>query len=274
MFFHSIIPFISVHLHWIVVEGLAWLHMPTTKRMFKSDPDIVVLSPQRDHHESRLLQSINLHTAYIVQTVTSALDCEKLLNHSNRPVLITNGWNDEIRELLLVLQKNYGSDLPFLVMAEAHNALLGSLAEDAIHSGAQTFIPWSLGTAPLLAYLHRLLEPVPSSGCSAAERIKSTHISINHKARIVNIDDQKIYLPSNLYALFCCMVQNPGEALSYQQLTQALKNGRKVFIAPNTLVVKVYRLRRLFEHTGLHHWMETVPGFGYRYSGPKIHIMD
>ncbi|MDX5934760.1 winged helix-turn-helix domain-containing protein [Acidithiobacillus thiooxidans] len=119
-----------------------------------------------------------------------------------------------------------------------------------------------------------MLEPVPSSGCSAAERIKSTHISINHKARIVNIDDQKIYLPSNLYALFCCMVQNPGEALSYQQLTQALKNGRKVFIAPNTLVVKVYRLRRLFEHTGLHHWMETVPGFGYRYSGPKIHIMD
>jgi len=57
MFFHSIIPFISAHLHWIVVEGLAWLHMPTSKRMFKSDPDIVVLSPQRDHHESRLLQS-------------------------------------------------------------------------------------------------------------------------------------------------------------------------------------------------------------------------
>jgi two-component system phosphate regulon response regulator PhoB len=274
MFSPSILPFISAHLHWIMMDGLAWLHLSTAKGAFKSDPDIVLLSPQSDAHETKLLQTINFNADYIVQTVKSALDYEKMVNHSNKLVVITNGWNDEIREMLLVLQKNYGSNLSFLVMAEAQNALLGHLAEDAIKSGAQTFIPWSLGTAPLLAYLHRLLEKVPSPDFSEADRTESIHISINHKARIVNVDDQKIYLPSNLYALFCCMVQNPGEALSYQQLTQALKNGRKVFIAPNTLVVKVYRLRRLFEHTGLHHWMETVPGFGYRYSGPQIHILD
>ena len=55
----------------------------------------------------------------------------------------------------------------------------------------------------------------------------------------------------------------------YHQLLQVLAEGKKRYIAQNTLVVKIYRLRRILEDTGAHRCLETIPGFGYRFCPPR-----
>ncbi|MBN2679903.1 winged helix-turn-helix domain-containing protein [Acidithiobacillus montserratensis] len=274
MFTFSVIPFLSAHLHWIMMDGLAWLHMPTTGATFRKDPDILIVSHHNETLSHTLAEKIKLNTAYIVETARSVSDCEKWINNSIQPIIVTTEWDHEIKSIVQTLQEKHDAEMQFLVMAQATSTKLGKLAEDAIHSGAQTFIPQALGSAPLVAYLHRLMKQRASACLAEFDDLNSTRVTVNQKARIVRVQDQKIYLPRNLFALFLYMAHNRGKALSYQQLTQAQKEGKSVFMAPNTLVVKMYRLRGMFEHTSLHHRLETVPGYGYRYTGPEIQITD
>lgn len=274
MFNLSAIPFLSAHLHWIMMDGLAWLHMPTKRAALKRYPDVLILTSNNHPSDQALTETLMLNTAYTIESVRTVSDCEKWAHNSIQPIVVTTEWDHEIKSTIYALQDKFGTELKFLVMSQATDAMLGKLAEDAIHSGAQTFIPQALGSAPLVAYLHRLIKQRASACLAGSDDLNSMRVTVNQKARIVRVQDQKIYLPQNLFALFLYMVHNRGEALSYQQLTQAQKEGKSVFMAPNTLVVKMYRLRRMFEHTSLHHWLETVPGYGYRYTGPEIQITD
>lgn len=249
------------HLHGLLAEGLAWLHLPTGQSRLQQNPDVLILSANADAQETRLEQTLEQQTAFTARLCRTVFDCALIPPKSSCKIIIANGWNAQIKEMLTIQHHNMEVYPPLLVLADAPPQLLGNLAEDAIKTGAQMFLPWSLGTAPLLAYIEKIVDAHTPKDFSA--------VLLNHKARTVCFKDQNIYLPRHLYALFHFMTTHSGEALSCQQLTQALSDGRKVFIEPNTLVVKIYRLRRMFEPVGLHHCLETVPGYGYRYTGPK-----
>ncbi|MBU2853901.1 winged helix-turn-helix transcriptional regulator [Acidithiobacillus ferriphilus] len=157
--------------------------------------------------------------------------------------------------------------MPFLVIGDDTEANSGSIAVAAIEAGAAAFIPWALGEGLLMAHLRRLADEMTIRRMELSKL--PGQIQLDPRSRRVSIFDQELYLPKQLFRLFEYMVTHPDEAISYHQLLQVLAEGKKIYIAPNTLVVKIYRLRRILEDTGVHRWLETIPGFGYRFCPPK-----
>ena len=55
-------------------------------------------------------------------------------------------------------------------------------------------------------------------------------------------------------------------------LADILRGGKGAYLAPNTLVVKIHRLRRILENARAKGWLETVHGFGHRFSPPPKNV--
>ena len=80
---------------------------------------------------------------------------------------------------------------------------------------------------------------------------------------------QEIHLPRRLFYLLYYFATHPDEVVSNDQIADILWGGKGTYLAPNTLVVKIYRLRKILESAGAKGWLETVHSFGYRFSPPK-----
>ncbi|WP_255305326.1 helix-turn-helix domain-containing protein [Acidithiobacillus ferrivorans] len=79
---------------------------------------------------------------------------------------------------------------------------------------------------------------------------------------------------SSAAAVFLCALlfrhpSHPDEVVSNEQIADILWGGQATYLAPNILVVKIYRLRKILESAGAKGWLGTVHGFGYRFSPPK-----
>jgi two-component system phosphate regulon response regulator PhoB len=78
-----------------------------------------------------------------------------------------------------------------------------------------------------------------------------------------------MHVPRRLFYLLHYFALHPDEVVSNDQIADLLSEGKGAYLAPNTQVVKIHRLRKILESAGAKGWLETVPGFGYRFSPPK-----
>ncbi|MBU2846724.1 response regulator transcription factor [Acidithiobacillus ferriphilus] len=255
------------HAHAAALETLAWLHLPTCIHTPPEERRIFLIAPNAHQSGPQEVEYALVRNGYRVQRITSQQDVEKLPKGVEIYHAVVYGWPDDSREHLRLLRDVGHKTVPFLVIGDDTETDSGSIAVAAIEAGATAFIPWALGEGLLMAHLRRLADEMTIRRMELSKL--PGQIQLDPRSRRVSIFDQELYLPKQLFRLFEYMVTHPDEAISYHQLLQVLAEGRKIYIAPNTLVVKIYRLRRILEDTGVHRWLETIPGFGYRFCPPK-----
>jgi two-component system phosphate regulon response regulator PhoB len=204
-----------------------------------------------------------------VRRVTERPEAEQLMRRWDPEVFVLLGWSAATGDWLRRLQfAPHQDDLPFLVVgssAEEDHQEPNAVA--ALEVGAQAYIPASLGLEILTAQVRGLLKKLRTH---APARVgEEENLCIDLVSLRVWILGQEIHLPRRLFYLLYYFATHPDEVVSNDQIADILWGGKGTYLAPNTLVVKIYRLRKILESAGAKGWLETVSGFGYRFSLPE-----
>ncbi|MBU2764869.1 response regulator transcription factor [Acidithiobacillus ferrivorans] len=204
-----------------------------------------------------------------VHTVTEQAEAEQWMRHWDPEVLVLLGWSAAMGDWLQRLRlAPHQDDLPFLVVGNGSEDHERMDAVAALETGAQAYIPSSLGSEPLTAQVRNVLK-----NCERTRRPiqvgEMETLCIDLVSLRVWILGQEIRLPRRLFYLLHYFALHPDEVVSNDQIADILSEGKGAYLAPNTQVVKIHRLRKILESVGAKGWLETVPSFGYRFSPPR-----
>ena len=205
-----------------------------------------------------------------VMRVTERAEAEQLVRRWDPEVMVLLGWSTTTGDWLRHLQfASRQGELPFLVVGnsagEEHEE---TNAVAALEVGAQAYIPAGMGLGILTAQVCGLLKKLRTQA-PAPRLVQEENLCIDLVSLRVWILGQEIHLPRRLFYLLYYFATHPDEVVSNEQLADILWGGKGTYLAPNTLVVKIYRLRKILESAGAKGWLETVHSFGYRFSPPK-----
>lgn len=180
----------------------------------------------------------------------AALDPQLVLLDISLPFYNGYHWCTEIRKL---------SKVPILFLSSASDNLNIVMS---IQMGGDDFIakPFDLTvlTAKIQALLRRTYEFSGATGL------------LEHRGAILNTHDatltyggRNIELTRNEYKILQILVESRGKIVSRDDLMTRLW-ATDSFVDDNTLTVNVARLRRTLEEAGLHDYIQTKKGIGYR----------
>ena len=196
--------------------------------------------------------------------VTEAADGRVALRllYDERPDLVLldismpglDGWAtlERIREV---------SDVP-VVMVSALGAELEKVR--ALRGGADDYVTKPFGRQELLARVESVLRRAPAPGLR--ESYRDAWLEVDFEQRRVRAHGQEVELTPLEFRLLGAFVDHPGQLLAHDQLLQLVWGGER---GSSRDQVKLYvgYLRRKLEPAGVPaDAIETVRGFGYRYS--------
>ena len=203
-----------------------------------------------------------------VRRATERTEAEQWMQRWDPEVLVLLGWSaatgDWVQRLSFAPDQD---DLPFLVVSNGLENHEGADAVAALEAGAQAYLPASMGFEPLTAQVRNVLKKARAQ--TPVRMGEEESLCIDLASLRVWVLGQEIHLPRRLFFLLHYFVLHPDEVISNEQIADILWGGRGAYLAPNTLVVKIYRLRKILESAGARGWLETVHSFGYRFSPPR-----
>jgi len=167
-----------------------------------------------------------------------------------------DGWAtlERIREL---------SDVP-VVMLSALGAELEKVR--ALRGGADDYVTKPFGRQELLARIESVLRRAPSP--EVREGYRDSYLEVDFAQRRVRAGTADVELTPLEYRLLSAFVDHPRQLLAHGQLLELVWGGER---GSSRDQVKLYvgYLRRKLEAAGVPGGaIETVRGFGYRYSPP------
>ena len=104
---------------------------------------------------------------------------------------------------------------------------------------------------------------VAASGAAAPERIVSGDVEVDLETRTVMVGSSEIVLTGKEFAILAVLLQNPGAAVSRQQLMDQVWGDAFVAVS-RSLDVHMAGLRAKMDRPGL---IKTIRGFGFRWDG-------
>jgi len=267
--FWIVLDSIGVHVH--VLQATLWAQTRWPIRTASPrGPRILLLVHARTNDKTTLSVKVALERAGAqVHTVTERAEAEQWMQRWNPEVLVLLGWSAAAGDWLQRLQlAPPQDDLPFLVVGSGSEDHESVDAVAALEAGARAYLPSSLGPEPLTAQVRNVLKNCERTRRPARVGEMET-LCIDLVSLRVWILGQEMHLPRLLFYLLHYFATHPDEVVSNDQIADLLSDGRGSYLAPNTQVVKIHRLRKTLESAGAKGWLETVPGFGYRFSPPK-----
>ena len=269
--FWILLDSIGVHVH--VLRAAVWAQMRARLPNHAPSPypRILLLTNARTNDDRPTISvKFALERAGAqVHTVTERAEAEQWMRHGDPRVLVLLGWSAAIGDWLQRLQlAPHQDDLPFLVVGNGSENHESADAVAALEVGAQAYIPASLGLEILTAQVHNMLKKRRVHAVPTRVGEVDT-LCIDLVSLRVWILGQEIHLPRRLFYLLHYFALHPDEVVSNDQIADLLSDGRGTYLAPNTQVVKIHRLRKTLESAGAKGWLETVPGFGYRFTPPQ-----
>jgi DNA-binding response OmpR family regulator len=220
---------------------------------------VLVVDDDADVRE--LVAELLARAGYSVSQARNGREALKLL-FDERPDLVLldismpelDGWAtlERIREL---------SDVPVLMLSA-----LGAELEKvrALRAGADDYVTKPFGRQELLARVESLLRRAPSPEVRDAYR--DSLLEVDFSQRRVLAGSEPIELTPLEFRLLTAFVDNPGQLLVHDQLLELAWGGER---GTSRDQVKLYvgYLRRKLAAAGVPpEAIETVRGFGYRYS--------
>jgi two-component system phosphate regulon response regulator PhoB len=155
--------------------------------------------------------------------------------------------------------KSFG-DIP-IIMVTARGE-----EEDKIRGldvGADDYVSKPFSPRELVARIKAVLRRSGKLGKS--RRIELGGISLYNEEHRVTIDDNNVVLSPTEYRLLEFFLTHPDKVYSRSQLLDQVW-GRSSFIEERTVDVHIRRLRKILSEHGREEMIQTVRGFGYRFS--------
>ncbi len=220
-----------------------------------------VLVVDDDGDVRALVVELLTRSGYDVSEAPNGREALKLL-YEQRPDLVLldismpelDGWAtlERIREL---------SDVPVLMLSA-----LGAELEKvrALRAGADDYVTKPFGRQELLARVESVLRRAPAP--EVRDAYSDGLLEVDFSQRRVRAGDQPIELTPLEFRLLTAFVDHPGQLLTHEQLLELAWGGER---GTSRDQVKLYvgYLRRKLSATGISpEAIETVRGYGYRYS--------
>ena len=220
-----------------------------------------VLVVDDDGDVRALVVELLTRSGYDVSEAPNGREALKLL-YEQRPDLVLldismpelDGWAtlERIREL---------SDVPVLMLSA-----LGAELEKvrALRAGADDYVTKPFGRQELLARVESVLRRAPAP--EVRDAYSDGLLEVDFSQRRVRSGDQPIELTPLEFRLLTAFVDHPGQLLTHEQLLELAWGGER---GTSRDQVKLYvgYLRRKLSATGISpEAIETVRGYGYRYS--------
>ena len=220
-----------------------------------------VLVVDDDGDVRALVVELLTRSGYDVSEAPNGREALKLL-YEQRPDLVLldismpelDGWAtlDRIREL---------SDVPVLMLSA-----LGAELEKvrALRAGADDYVTKPFGRQELLARVESVLRRAPAP--NVRDAYSDGLLEVDFSQRRVRAGDQPIELTPLEFRLLTAFVDHPGQLLTHEQLLELAWGGER---GTSRDQVKLYvgYLRSKLSAKGISpEAIETVRGYGYRYS--------
>ncbi len=241
--------------------GMARLSIPDSQRI------LLAACPEVSQDRIRRAEQILGRTGRVRTTILS--ETASLVRQWNPAVLILFGWSTEIHGILQDLQGGSGEPRAHvLVIGTADPAQESWEAISALSSGmVDAYFPQNLSVETVEAHIYglarRSMAGIPDIlGDGAYFRIDRTI----HQVWVMG---RELHLPRNLFHLLYYLALHADRVISGEQIAREMNGGKRTVLPPNTLAVRIYRLRRILEQAGGKNWLITVHGIGYRFSPPE-----
>ncbi|WP_139990546.1 response regulator transcription factor [Paenibacillus paridis] len=170
--------------------------------------------------------------------------CRQIRTRSSVPILFISARAGEMDQVMAI--ENGGDDY---ITKPIHLDLLMAKVKSALRRAYGEYAAGSVAA-------------MDSIGSAQAER-NAGGLRLYLSRNELEWEGQRVELTKNEQLLAECLMKQPGEIATREQLLEALWDDVQ-FVDDNTLTVNVTRLRRKLEELGLAKAVETVRGKGYK----------
>jgi DNA-binding response OmpR family regulator len=189
--------------------------------------------------------------------------------HARRPDLVIldvsmpeiDGWQmlDRIRDM---------SDVPVLMLTARADELE---RVRGLHAGADDYVVKPFGKQELIARVQALLRRAArSERTQESDSYGDGYLTIDWGQRRVTVGDREVQLTPLEFRLLSTFVRNPRQVLSREQLLELVWGDAYGVGGDQVKLYIGYLRRKLDPDTPDSVPIETVRGFGYRYSAPAV----
>ncbi|MEY2333075.1 winged helix-turn-helix domain-containing protein [Acidithiobacillus ferrianus] len=229
---------------------------------------LLVAQPGVSNQEIFVIEDALQRTGARVRWVTERKEARKLHDQWHPQMMIVLGWSGKMGPWIGNLRQSVQcDDLHIVVVSCSPQEQEPREAVEALESGAEAYLPRIFLPDALVAQTQSLLRNIP---VNASDRIgDEALVCIDKSAHRVWILGKETHFPGRLFHLLHYLALHQDALISSARIAEVLFPEKSAFIPPNTLVVKIYRLRKLLEQAGAGGWLETVHGYGYRFSPPN-----
>lgn len=222
-------------------------------------------SPPAEHPP---VEPVLRRTGALVQTVAAIPQAERLLRKWQPQILVIVGWFPLLADWCLRLRRQPPTfQLPILVVGGSIGQQGAVEAMEALDAGADAYMSAPLAPQLLVAQAQAMLKRAQGW---ALERIGDTESlcldPVAHRAWVLG---QEVRLPRRMFTLLYYLAMHPDQTFSMAEVASVLNAEKGGYMQPNAVAAQVYRLRKVLGAVGAGAWLETVHGFGYRFTPPK-----
>jgi DNA-binding response OmpR family regulator len=226
-------------------------------------PAVSVLVVDDDADVRALVSTLLGRAGYLVAEASDGRAALKAL-YGQRPDLVVldvnmpdlDGWAtlERIREL---------SDVP-VVMLSARGEELEKVR--ALRAGADDYVTKPFGRQELLARVESVLRR--TAGGELKETYSDSLLTVDFGERRLTVGERSVELTPLEFKLLAAFVEHPNQLLEHGQLLELVWGGERGTSRDQVKLYVGYLRKKLADAGGQPDAIETVRGFGYRYSPP------
>ena len=227
-------------------------------------PAVSVLVVDDDADVRALVSTLLGRAGYLVAEAPDGRAALKAL-YGQRPDLVVldvnmpdlDGWAtlERIREL---------SDVP-VVMLSARGEELEKVR--ALRAGADDYVTKPFGRQELLARVESVLRR--TAGGELKETYSDSLLTVDFGERRLTVGERSVELTPLEFKLLAAFVEHPNQLLEHGQLLELVWGGERGTSRDQVKLYVGYLRKKLADAGGQPGAIETVRGFGYRYSPPN-----
>ena len=227
-------------------------------------PAVSVLVVDDDADVRALVSTLLGRAGYLVAEASDGRAALKAL-YGQRPDLVVldvnmpdlDGWAtlERIREL---------SDVP-VVMLSARGEELEKVR--ALRAGADDYVTKPFGRQELLARVESVLRR--TAGGELKETYSDSLLTVDFGERRLTVGERSVELTPLEFKLLAAFVEHPNQLLEHGQLLELVWGGERGTSRDQVKLYVGYLRKKLADAGGQPGAIETVRGFGYRYSPPN-----